>query len=50
MILRTLEWRGIPVPDSVRERVEECTDLARLETWAQRALRVTEPTELFTDE
>ncbi|WP_372500249.1 hypothetical protein [Streptomyces panaciradicis] len=49
-ILRTLEWRGIPVPDSVRERVEECTNLARLETWAQRALHVTEPTELFTDE
>ncbi|MGW8699967.1 hypothetical protein ACWGOK_23990, partial [Streptomyces eurythermus] len=38
MTLRVLEWRGIPVPDSVRERVLACEDLDRLEVWAQRAV------------
>ncbi|MGW1912399.1 hypothetical protein ACWCQS_17180 [Streptomyces sp. NPDC002076] len=50
MILRILEWRGIPVPDSVRERVEACADLDQLEVWAQRAVHATDATELFTEE
>ncbi|GGS46228.1 hypothetical protein GCM10010206_04990 [Streptomyces cinerochromogenes] len=50
MILRILEWRGVPVPEDVRERVEGCTDLDRLESWAQRAVHATKATELFTDE
>jgi hypothetical protein len=47
MILRILEWRSIPVPDAVRERVEACTDLDQLEVWAQRAVHATDAAELF---
>ncbi|WP_432171080.1 hypothetical protein [Streptomyces sp. 1222.5] len=50
MTLRILEWRGIPVSDEVRERVESCTDLHQLETWAQRAVHGTEATELLAEE
>ncbi len=47
MTLRILQWRGIPVPDAVRERVNTCTDLDRLETWAQRAVQATDAREVF---
>ncbi|MEU5082372.1 MULTISPECIES: hypothetical protein [Streptomyces] len=50
MIPRILEWRGIPVPDSVRERVLACEDLDRLEVWAQRAVHATDAAELFAGE
>ncbi len=50
MVLHILEWRGIPVPDAVRERVNACTDLDRLEVWAQRAVHATDATELFAEE
>ncbi|WP_327316932.1 hypothetical protein [Streptomyces sp. NBC_01235] len=40
MTLKILEWRGIPVPDSVRSRVETCTDEDLLELWARRAIQV----------
>ncbi|PTM91265.1 hypothetical protein [Streptomyces sp. VMFN-G11Ma] len=50
MTLRILEWRGIAVPDEVRERVESCTDLDRLELWAQRAVHAADAAELFVDE
>ncbi|MEU3953229.1 hypothetical protein AB0F45_13055 [Streptomyces achromogenes] len=50
MTLRVLEWRGIPVPDAVRERVLACADLGRLEVLAQRAVRATDAAELFADE
>jgi hypothetical protein len=50
MILRVLEWRDIPVPDSVREHVMNCADLGRLEVWAQRAVHATDATELFDAE
>jgi hypothetical protein len=50
MTLRILEWRDIPVPDSVRERVMNCTDLNQLEVWAQRAVHATDATELFDAE
>jgi hypothetical protein len=50
MILRILEWRSIPVPDDVRERVEACTDLDKLEEWAQRAVHAADAAELFVDE
>ncbi|MEU8970797.1 hypothetical protein AB0D11_16220 [Streptomyces monashensis] len=50
MLLHVLEWRGIPVPDAVRERVESCTDLDQLEVWAQRAVRATDAAELFSSE
>ncbi|GHB55925.1 hypothetical protein GCM10010377_53810 [Streptomyces viridiviolaceus] len=50
MILRILEWRDIPVPDAVRDRVLACTDLAQLEIWAQRAVRAGDARELFADD
>jgi flagellar biosynthesis/type III secretory pathway protein FliH len=50
MTLRVLEWRGIPVPDAVRERVLACEDLDRLELWAQRAVHATDAAELFAGE
>ncbi|MER5549011.1 hypothetical protein ABT072_42975, partial [Streptomyces sp. NPDC002589] len=50
MTLRILEWRGISVPDSVRERVEACTDLDQLEVWAQRAVHATGAGELFAED
>ncbi|MFJ9704083.1 hypothetical protein [Streptomyces sp. NPDC101234] len=49
MVLRLLDWRGVPVSDAVRERVNACTDLERLEVWAQRATHATDAAELFTD-
>ncbi|MGW3267765.1 hypothetical protein [Streptomyces sp. NPDC001056] len=48
MVLRLLEWRRIPVPDTARERIETCTDLDQLETWAERAVHATDAHELFT--
>ncbi|MCC9710142.1 hypothetical protein E4N62_35720 [Streptomyces sp. MNU76] len=47
MIFKTLEWRGIPVSDQVRERVTDCPDRAQLMIWAERALRVTAAEDLF---
>ncbi|WP_309485366.1 hypothetical protein [Streptomyces sp. WELS2] len=49
MTLRVLEWRGIPVPDDVRERVMGREDLDQLEVWAQRAVHATDAAELFSD-
>jgi hypothetical protein len=49
MILRILEWRDIPVPESVRDRVEACSDLDQLEVWAQRAVHATKAEDLFVD-
>lgn len=40
-------WRH---PPAERERVDACTDLDRLERWAQRAVHVTDAAELFVEE
>ena len=50
MTLRILEWRGIPVSDGVRGRVNSCADADQLEAWAQRAMHVTDAAELFVEE
>ncbi|MFF0851558.1 hypothetical protein ACFYVM_11000 [Streptomyces sp. NPDC003280] len=47
MILHMLQWRGIEVPDTVRDRVNACTDLNQLEVWAQCAMHAKDATELF---
>lgn len=47
MTLRILEWRGIPVPDEVREQVLACTDLEQLEVWARRAVHAEAAEELL---
>ncbi|WP_443063645.1 hypothetical protein [Streptomyces sp. NBC_00663] len=50
MTLHILEWRGIAVPDSVRDRVEACSDLDQLEVWAQRAVHASQAEDLFADD
>ncbi|WP_405881896.1 hypothetical protein OG762_26690 [Streptomyces sp. NBC_01136] len=50
MTLRTLELRGLQVPDSVRLRVKACSDVDQLKIWWERAIHVTEATELFDDD
>lgn len=50
MVLRILQWRGIDVPEAVRERVTSCTDLDRLEVWAQRAVHASFAKDLFGDD
>ncbi|MFD7456230.1 MULTISPECIES: hypothetical protein [unclassified Streptomyces] len=50
MVLQILQWRGIPVPDTVRERVNNCTDLDQLDVWAKRAVQATDAAELFETE
>ncbi len=50
MTLNILRWRGIEVPVAVRARVEACSELAQLEIWAERAVRVSDPADLFADE
>ncbi|MFI9391949.1 hypothetical protein ACIG53_13825 [Streptomyces bauhiniae] len=50
MVLRVLEWRGIPVPEHVSERVTTCADPDQLERWAQRAVHATYAEDLFTGE
>lgn len=36
-ILAVLSARGIPVSDTIRERILGCTDIATLDVWIQRA-------------
>ncbi|MEU9447798.1 hypothetical protein [Streptomyces sp. NPDC048277] len=50
VVLHILQWRGIAVSDVVRERVNACTDLGRLQGWSQRAMHVTDAAELFVEE
>ncbi|MGW2295548.1 hypothetical protein [Streptomyces violaceorubidus] len=49
-ILRILEVRGIEIPDSVRERITDCTDLDVLVTWLDRSLSAVRAEELFVEE
>ncbi|MBZ9644544.1 hypothetical protein [Streptomyces sp. PSKA30] len=49
-VIRILGWRGIPVPDFVRDRVGACSDLEQLDVWAQRALHATRAEDLFVDD
>lgn len=50
MVLRILEWRGIPIPDAIRARVAACSDLNQLAVWAQRAVHATTAGDLFVDD
>ncbi|MER6953654.1 hypothetical protein [Streptomyces sp. NPDC000618] len=47
MTLNILRWRGIEVPDHVRERVEACADLDQLTVWSERAVHATVADDLF---
>ncbi|MGW3100975.1 hypothetical protein [Streptomyces sp. NPDC001100] len=49
-ILFVLEVRGIPVPDSVRERITTCTDPVRMDAWLERSRTVERAEELFAED
>lgn len=49
-ILSVLEVRGIPVTDSVRERITSCTDLDRMDSWLERSRTVERAEDLFDEE
>ena len=46
-VLLVLDARGLPVPDSVRERVTGCTDTDQLERWVRRAAVIDRAEQLF---
>ncbi|MFE4591828.1 hypothetical protein [Streptomyces laurentii] len=49
-VLTVLDARGIPVPDSVRERVTASTNLDQLSRWHWRAVTVSAAEDIFTAE
>ncbi|WP_210585322.1 hypothetical protein [Streptomyces sp. GESEQ-35] len=49
-ILSVLEVRGIPVPDSVRERITTCTDPDRMGAWLERSRTVMRAEDLFAED
>ncbi|GAA3128523.1 hypothetical protein ACFQ0X_21605 [Streptomyces rectiviolaceus] len=49
-LLRFLELRGIPISDSTRERIADCTDLDILGRWGDRSATVDDANDLFTEE
>ncbi|MFI5677833.1 hypothetical protein [Streptomyces cellulosae] len=49
-ILFVLEVRGIPVSDSVRERITACTDLDRMDAWLERSRTVERAEDLFVED
>ena len=50
VILRLFYWRGIEVPESVRQKVRASTDLGQLRVWRDRAYEVNDPEDLFADD
>ncbi|MGW3652251.1 hypothetical protein [Streptomyces sp. NPDC000878] len=47
VILRLFFWRGIEVPEPVRQKVRASTDLGHLRVWRDRAYEVDDPDDLF---
>lgn len=47
LVQRVLERRGLALDQTQRQHIEACDDLTRLENWLDRALIVTDPTQLF---
>jgi hypothetical protein len=48
-VLAVLAARSVEVPDAVRERIEACTDLARLDLWIRRAATARTIDDVFDD-
>jgi hypothetical protein len=48
-LLTVLNARGIPLGDDERARIDGCADVATLDAWVARAVRVTKAAEIFTD-
>ncbi|GHF04325.1 hypothetical protein [Streptomyces morookaense] len=49
LVLRVLERRGISVPDEVRERLADCSDLDVLDRWLDQAFVVSTAEEIFAE-
>ncbi|WP_344855493.1 hypothetical protein [Planomonospora alba] len=49
LVLLVLATRGLDVPDDIRDRITACTDLARLESWAARAVTARTVHDLFSE-
>ncbi|MFF3502293.1 hypothetical protein [Streptomyces sp. NPDC003247] len=49
-VVRILGFRGVPVSDAVRARVESCSDLDRLALWQKRALHVEKAEDIFVED
>lgn len=49
-ILSVLEVRGIPVPESVRERITACIDLDLMDAWLERSRTVEQAGDLFAED
>ncbi len=50
MLLRLLEWRGIPVTGVVRSRVAACGSQDLLTLWMRRAVHAVDTAELYAGE
>ena len=50
MILRVLAKRQVPIPDSTRHSITDCTDLDMLGRWLDRAFTATTVEDLFTEQ
>jgi Arc/MetJ-type ribon-helix-helix transcriptional regulator len=48
-VLTVLETRGLDVPQELRRRILECTDLATLDHWLRRAVVIAEASNLMND-
>lgn len=46
-VLTVLATRGIEITPEARERITSCTDLDRLQTWVERAVKAHTPEDLF---
>jgi hypothetical protein len=46
-LVKVLEARGFTLDDAVRQRIQECTQLAQIELWLRKAVAVTSVHELF---
>ncbi|NEE03282.1 hypothetical protein [Phytoactinopolyspora halotolerans] len=46
-LLRVLAARGISVPEDIRVRITECTDLDQLDAWTDRAATATSIDDIF---
>ena len=46
-LLRVLQARSISINEAQARRIRECSDIARLDSWLDRALRVNSTGELF---
>jgi hypothetical protein len=49
-ILRTLEARGISIPESTYQRIKDCTDSETLGRWLNQAATMTGAEDLFAEE